>query len=376
MRILTRVRGFNQVLSRAKVLLIFLSAILIVANLYLLSATRDLARSYNEQQNQATWYLFQLTKEFSELKSTTLLAEKDHNYIDKVLLKYELTWSRFDLLLNNRESESLISLPGAESFFESLFHQFQTLEPKLKQFQESGDPALNLSQDFEHQYMLMIHYINTNFRVKSPLYQSQMQLAQALTHAQFVLMILLFACVGIVSYIIHKEAVFHKQASVTDSLTGIPNRLAFMYQLTEYIEEKTSFSLILLDLDGFKKINDSHGHQAGDLALRIVSARLIELMSQYQLSIYRIGGDEFSVLTTQTDKQEIDALIQTINHCFDKSITLQNQTVQLSASIGVASYPYDTTSLNQLISMADQNMYNEKFSTKSDEGNVFNLKKR
>ena len=375
MRIPTRVRGFNQILSRAKVLLIFLSAILIVANLYFLSATRDLARSYSEQQNQATWFLFQLTKEFSELKSLTLLAEKDDSYIDNVILKYELTWSRFDLLINNRETESFISLPGAQSFFNSLFHQFQALEPKLEQFEESGDPELKLSHDFEQQYMAMIQYVNTNFRIKSPLYESQMKLAQALTQAQFVLMMLLFACVGVVSYIIHKEALFHKQASLTDSLTGIPNRLAFMRQLTDNIEQATEFSLILLDLNGFKKINDSHGHQAGDLALRIVSARLVELMSRHNLSVFRIGGDEFAVLTNSADETTIKQLSESINRCFDDSITIQNQKVYLSTSLGIATYPHDATSLNQLISIADQSMYQKKFSTKSGDDNVYSLKR-
>ncbi|KJY92042.1 diguanylate cyclase [Vibrio neptunius] len=365
MRNPTSVRSFNQILSRAKVLLIFLSAILIVANLYFLSATRDLAHSYSEQQNNATWFLFQLTKEFSELRTITALAEKDDKLLDRTILKYELTWSRFELLINSREADTYIALPGAKSFFRTLFEQFKSLEGKVEQLPDNRKLALSLAEDFEYQYMSMINYVNTNFRIKSPLYQSQMKQAQAITHAQFVLMMLLFACVGVVSYIIHKEALFHKQVSLTDSLTGIPNRLAFMRQLTDYIEQTSHFSLILLDLNSFKKINDSHGHQAGDLALRIVSARLVALMSRHNLSVFRIGGDEFAVLTNSDDEAIIQQLSDSINRCFDESITIQEQTVYLSASLGSAAYPQDSTSLNQLISIADQNMYQKKFSTKS-----------
>ncbi|AIW20815.1 GGDEF domain-containing protein [Vibrio coralliilyticus] len=375
MRNPTRVRSFNQILSRAKVLLIFLSAILIVANLYFLSATRDLAHSYSEQQNQATWFLFQLTKEFSELRAITPLAEKDDEFLDLTILKYELTWSRFDLLINSREADTFIALPGAKSYFKTLFEQFKSLEHKIERLPEDRELAYSLAEDFEYQYMSMINYVNTNFRIKSPLYQSQMKQAQTITHAQFVLMMLLFACVGVVSYIIHKEALFHKQASLTDSLTGIANRLAFMRQLTDYIEQNTEFSLILLDLNGFKKINDSHGHQAGDLALRIVSARLVELMSRHNLSVFRIGGDEFAVLTNSADEATIKQLSESVNRCFDDSITIQNQKVYLSTSLGIATYPHDATSLNQLISIADQSMYQKKFSTKSADDNVYSLKK-
>lgn len=118
--------NYNQssaILKRAKYLLLLLSLVVIIANLYFLSATRQHAKSYSEQQNQATWFLFQLSKEFSELNSILPFAATDEDYHQRALLKYELTWSRFDLLLTSREADTYIALPGARIFFSTLFSQ-------------------------------------------------------------------------------------------------------------------------------------------------------------------------------------------------------------------------------------------------------------
>ncbi|EGA64634.1 GGDEF domain-containing protein [Vibrio brasiliensis] len=346
----------SAILKRAKYLLLLLSLIVIVANLYFLTATRQHAQSYSEQQNQATWFLFQLSKEFSELNSILPFAASSEDYYQKALLKYELTWSRFDLLLTSREADTYIAMPGARIFFSTLFSQFKSLEPRLELASHS-DYTERVSKEFDVLYMSMIQYVNTNFRIKSPLYREQMQQARDLNDIQFASLLLLIVCVCLAMYIFHKESEYHKQLSLTDSLTGIANRLAMFSELNKRTQSEQPFSILLLDLNKFKQINDYHGHYAGDQVLKTVSRRL----SRLGLECYRIGGDEFAVISDQIDLTHINKMTKTIHNKVFKPIKIKDGTrFELTTSIGIARYPEDSQQVAELLTHADISMYSDK----------------
>lgn len=348
----------SPMLCRAKVLLLVMSAILIFANLFLLSSTRDLTRSYSEQKSQGTWFLFQLTKEFSELTAISQYSRENPDYTEQVKLKYELTWSRFDLLLNNREADTFASLPGTRPFFQSMFNDFKMVEPRLDLI-DNEFYAREVSNKLSKIYWSMIQYVNTNFRVNSPLFQEQLDTAKLLNKIQFTLLLLLCFCAGLAGFIIHQEAKYHRQLSLTDTLTKVKSRLAMFNELNKQIEEQNEFYLFLLDLNGFKRINDEYGHQAGDKALTQVATRL----SKLGMPCYRIGGDEFALMTHNRD---LDASWQQIEACFKSEVSIGHQkTAKLSTSIGVARFPTDADQLTQLISIADANMYKMKFANQN-----------
>lgn len=346
----------SALLKRAKYLLLLLSVVLIVANLYFLSATRQHAHSYSEQQNQATWFLLQLTKEFTELKSIVPFSTSNEEYMDKTLLKYELTWSRFDLLLTSDEADSFISLPGAREFFTTLFHHFQALEPKIVQL-KTPQQAAALGLELDTLYQSMVKYVNTNFRVKSPLYEYQQRAANDLNQFQLTSMILLIVCVVLVTFILHKESEYHRQQSLTDSLTGIANRLALFNDLKWRIHNDYPFHLFLLDLNAFKAVNDQYGHQAGDRVLKAFAERLSSLDAE----CYRIGGDEFAVINDKIAVNELHSITEAIHHQMRASIIVTDGTViHISTSVGSARFPEDAGELNELMQLADNNMYVEK----------------
>lgn len=349
----------------AKALLLALSVVLIFANLHLLGSTRDLVKSYSEQQSQARWFLFQLTKEFSELTAASQYSMQGDDYKQRVKLKYELTWSRFDLLLNNKEAETFISLPGTRSFFHSIFDDFRTIEPRLDLI-DNEQYAHEVSESLTAIYLSMIQYVNNNFRMESPLFKVELEKAKLLNKIQIAMLLILFFCSGLASFIFHKEAQYHRKLSLTDSLTKVKSRLAMFHDLNKRIERNQKFALFLLDLNGFKQINDKYGHQAGDRALEQVANRL----SNLGMPCYRIGGDEFAI-AARSQNFEND-LVQ-IKSCFIERIEIGNkQTARLSTSIGVAHFPSDAKELTQLISVADENMYRMKFSRarKLASGNV------
>lgn len=357
-----RINSLNpaELLVKAKYLLLVLSAIVVAANLYFLNSTRTHAESYTEQQNQATWFLFQLTKEFSELKTITPFSADSEIHRARTLLKYELTWSRFDLLLTSQEADTFIALPGARTYFQGLFNQFKALEPQLKLI-DTKQGAKRLGEEYTVLFQSMIEYVNANFRVKSPLYQTQMDAAKSLHNTQLISLMLLVVCIVLAMFILHKETVYHKILARTDSLTGIGNRLAMFYDLNKKLSQKQPFTLYLLDLNGFKQINDRYGHLAGDQVLRTITGRLNEL----KLECYRIGGDEFAVICKHTDVNAINQTLDLIHEKGFKPVMLTGNTdIDITTSVGFACYPQDSTEVAELLKKADLSMYSHKRSHK------------
>ena len=154
-------------------------------------------------------------------------------------------------------------------------------------------------------------------------------------------------------------------ASQHDFLTGIPNRNKLMQDLTEVLEAKTPCTLIMLDIDDFKSINDTLGHSAGDEALQHLGNCLKEMQSQI-LTSYRYAGDEFIIVLKSCQEKLVQKTVYECQQIFFKPFHLAGQKRNVYGSIGVASYPQDATELEQLINCADEAMYHVKKSGKND----------
>ncbi|WP_240702116.1 putative bifunctional diguanylate cyclase/phosphodiesterase [Trinickia terrae] len=152
----------------------------------------------------------------------------------------------------------------------------------------------------------------------------------------------------------------HKLANA-DSLTGLPNRRHFLRQLAEQFENgrlpDRSFAVGVIDLDGFKQVNDLHGHRAGDSLLEEVGRRLVAFMSE-QLQIARLGGDEFGLLFLQIDtpRQLLD-IGSAICDALRLPYELPRATARISASLGIAMFPDAGRNAEQLFERADYALY-------------------
>ncbi|RMF42743.1 MAG: diguanylate cyclase [Deltaproteobacteria bacterium] len=149
-----------------------------------------------------------------------------------------------------------------------------------------------------------------------------------------------------------------------DNLTGLPNRRLFQDHLRQTLalaqREVRQFAVIFVDLDYFKEVNDSFGHAAGDRLLRDVADRLRQLMRESDL-LARLGGDEFVVLFTEISQPEgTVAALKRLLHAFEEPFEVEGQAVNVSASLGVAFYPRDGKSIDDLLKAADIAMYQAK----------------
>ena len=156
-----------------------------------------------------------------------------------------------------------------------------------------------------------------------------------------------------------------EQASQHDFLTGIPNRSKFMADLSELVSSKTPCTVVMIDIDDFKHINDVMGHTAGDEALQQVAGRLKDMESQI-LTPYRFAGDEFILILQSSQMKIVEKTGEQCRQVFMKPFMLGGKEVKVYGSIGIATYPKDTEDMEQLIIYADDAMYHVKKNGKND----------
>lgn len=146
-----------------------------------------------------------------------------------------------------------------------------------------------------------------------------------------------------------------------DALTHLPNRAYFMETVERTLKTaeaaENNFALLFLDLNGFKPVNDTYGHGAGDELLRLVAARLVSSVRDYDF-VARLGGDEFVILLRDVvDDEIIETISKRIIQEVSRAYWVDGRVVHVSTSIGITEYPRDGKTVNQLMERADQALY-------------------
>lgn len=155
-----------------------------------------------------------------------------------------------------------------------------------------------------------------------------------------------------------------RQMAMHDDLTGLNNRNGLTESLQQILEEEKAFSLLFIDLDGFKQVNDGAGHEVGDDCLRRVGEILRKTSHEGRI-VTRWGGDEFVVVLPECDDQVAQDISEDIISGIEAlQIVSTNAELRLSASIGIASYPDDGDNIERLIQNADAAMYQAKIAGK------------
>ena len=169
------------------------------------------------------------------------------------------------------------------------------------------------------------------------------------------------------SAVVHNSIVFEQtqEDSLTDPLTGLPNRRSMFVHLSRELARaerlKSQVALIVMDMDGFKTINDTYGHHVGDRALREVSFALQDALRPYDLCV-RYAGDEFIVVLTDCSRETADLKCVELQHAVSK-IQLEvraGKKIPIGMSAGASVFPHDGTTYEALLADADHRMYRDK----------------
>ena len=154
-----------------------------------------------------------------------------------------------------------------------------------------------------------------------------------------------------------------RHLSQHDALTALPNRTHFCAQLEAALnvarEQGQSVVVLYLDLDGFKQINDQHGHAVGDEVLRIVAARLSRSLRSHDV-VGRLGGDEFACLLTGMQAEQLPLLADKLMLAVTAPLALGPLTLHTAPSMGLARFPQDGEDVGSLLRHADAAMYRAK----------------
>jgi diguanylate cyclase (GGDEF)-like protein len=159
---------------------------------------------------------------------------------------------------------------------------------------------------------------------------------------------------------LERERELLRDFALSDPVTGIANRRSLLlradYEISRHERAQRSFALVMLDLDGFKQLNDRFGHAAGDDLLRDVAAALSHAM-RAQDTVARFGGDEFCILAPETDEQGTAGLATKVSEAV-REVSVGMDAV--GGSVGVAVFPADGTTLAVLMHAADERLLEAK----------------
>jgi diguanylate cyclase (GGDEF)-like protein len=169
---------------------------------------------------------------------------------------------------------------------------------------------------------------------------------------------------------IHQPALDQSQqdAAHRDVLTGLPNRQALLARFAAGTDDpaRGGFSLMFIDLDNFKQVNDTCGHLFGDRVLQIVAERLLGSLRKSDL-VVRYGGDEFLVVVEGVRREDLERRACDIAHALEAPMLIDGRELFLSASIGIARQKTETLDAEALIAEADRAMYRAKGAGRASE---------
>ena len=144
-----------------------------------------------------------------------------------------------------------------------------------------------------------------------------------------------------------------------DDLTGLPNRRHLKSRFWVLRRQSVPMALLYFDLNGFKAVNDSHGHEMGDRVLSVIGQRLKQNVRPGEI-VARLGGDEFAVLLAGADLNAVDRVAERLLQAVEEPIHLEGVSIRLGASVGAALHPLHAASFEALLGYADARMYEQK----------------
>jgi diguanylate cyclase (GGDEF)-like protein len=180
-----------------------------------------------------------------------------------------------------------------------------------------------------------------------------------------------FVAVGMILILLEDQIQKSEYLAYHDELTGLPNRRLLEDRLEQALTRAArtgkKVAVLLLDLDHFKEVNDTYGHRIGDLVLQQVVTRLVSRM-RVSDTLARSGGDEFTVISDVADAHGAQVLVSNLETAFIVPFKLEGLVVRTGLSIGLALYPDDGRTPDELYAAADRAMYISKRASRSPRG--------
>jgi diguanylate cyclase (GGDEF)-like protein/PAS domain S-box-containing protein len=334
----------------------------------ILDKTHTYFYQLKENKEELKAYNKEISVAYDQLSSTEEELRVRYDEIQSYAQKLESLKQKYEIAINgtnsavweiNLEDETIYISQEFKNIIEVPFEEKETVTIFFEEYVELEDKK-QLIKDYEKIRNGEIDEIYSQIRIRS----KNDKLKWLLFHGKGI-----SDANGKTSYIsgifldiqkLKEQEEYIEFLAYHDALTGLPNRRSFMSKLLSEMSNKIPGAVMLLDLDNFKGINDMLGHVFGDMVLKKVSQMLMDIAND-KIFVSRFGGDEFLILITgEEDYYKIEEYAKKIIGLFKSKLLVENDEVYLSCSLGITTYPVDSSDMNQLIMNADMSMYKVK----------------
>lgn len=263
------------------------------------------------------------------------------------------------------EEKTIYGMPLSVKKMDNIKKQFKKKNITLDELRDKGSVAQIIlpSKGDKYNHILYSSTYNNNYHFWTYSSQSLKSLTAPLLYATGYY-VLLLASLLIIGFFLFRWIIKVEESKLFeltyrtkhDDLTGCYNRSVLPQLTNKLIKSQKNFSLLYIDLDNFKNINDSFGHRYGDILLQAVSTRIQENLSPLEGELIRYNGDEFILLLETNHQQTVQGFTIRLLSELAKLHSIENNSFSVTGSIGITRYPNDSKSLDTLISYAENSM--------------------
>ncbi|MDL5028985.1 diguanylate cyclase [Vibrio gigantis] len=276
-------------LTAIKVVVLSLAAVVLTVNIYSVTRINDINKSFSTRQNEATWFVFQLVKEYANF----LMVSRSENIdYEELWLAYDITWSRFDILINSAESSNFIKSANFKPYFTAEFEKFKSLEASIKLVERGVLPKGSLQKKVDICYHTLVGFINDKFRLQSPVIEENTSMVDKLVIVHLISSVFLVAILLITGIIFYVDFSIKRKLYSTDFITGFRNRISLMKFVKNSYSKDNNFDLYFVRIRNLSEINQKYGLEYGDLVVSSAAKSLTAKIPESTIS-FRSSGSQF-----------------------------------------------------------------------------------
>ncbi|MEZ8309239.1 diguanylate cyclase [Vibrio splendidus] len=276
-------------LTAIKVVVLSLAAVVLTVNIYSVTRINDINKSFSTRQNEATWFVFQLVKEYANFLMVSRSETIDY---DELWLAYDITWSRFDILINSTESSNFIKSANFKPYFTAEFDKFKSLEPSIKLVSQGLLPKESLQKKVDICYHTLVDFINDKFRLQSPVIEENTSMVDNLVTVHRISSIFLVGILLLTGIIFYMDFSIKRKLYSTDFITGFRNRISLMKFVKNSYSKDNNFDLYFVRIRNLTEINQKYGLEYGDLVVSSAAKSLTAKIPESTIS-FRSSGSQF-----------------------------------------------------------------------------------
>ncbi|MCC4818560.1 diguanylate cyclase [Vibrio lentus] len=276
-------------LAAIKIVVLSLAAVVLTVNIYSVTRINDINKSFSNRQNEATWFVFQLVKEYANF---LMVSRSDTIDYDELWLAYDITWSRFDILINSTESSNFIKSANFKPYFTAEFDKFKSLESSIKLVNQGVLSKESLQKKVDICYHTLVDFINDKFRLQSPVIEENTSMVDKLVMVHQISSVFLVVILLMTGAIFYVDFSVKRKLYSTDFITGFRNRVSLMKFVKNNYPKDNNFDLYFVRIRNLSEINQKYGLEYGDLVVSSAAKSLTAKIPESTIS-FRSSGSQF-----------------------------------------------------------------------------------